>query len=74
MLSCSQLPLPTPLTLMPSSDTACRERLPLYTTSSGEMGWPNLYICHDSGSATSVLGANWTHMACNLKRMFDSLL
>ena len=65
MLSCSQAPLPAPLTLMPSSLTACVEWLPLYTTSRGDMGLPSLYICQDAASATSAEGANWTHMACS---------
>ena len=68
MLSCSQAPCPEPRTLIPSSQTACIDWLPLYTTSRGEMGRPSLYICQEWGSATVELGANCTHMACDTCR------
>ncbi len=68
MLSCSQAPCREPRTLIPSSQTACIDWLPLYTTSRGDMGRPSLYICQEWGSATVELGANCTHMACDTYR------
>ena len=73
MFNCSQGPSPDPLTLMPSSQTACMDWLPLYSTSKGEMGRPSLYICQDGGSATAGLGANCTHMAWYHTQMYSHL-
>ena len=72
MLSCSQAPWPEPRTLIPSSQTACIDWLPLNTTSRGDMGRPSLYICQEWGSATIALGANCTHMACDTYHMVSA--